>query len=533
MNSRSISKILIIAVFLIVILNFLEPEKGQANYEKFNMTYLYFGTTSSHITFVDNTKGSLKVVSPSYFDINDDGSLKLTRLLNTNFIKEMHDRDIRVVPFLSNHWNRELGRKALSNKTSLVNEIVKAIKDYDLDGINIDIENLTEEDREEYTELVKLIRENLPQDKEVSVAVAANPYGFDKGWQGSYDYKNLAKYSDYLMVMTYDESYYGSTSGPIASIDFVEKSILSILKDVPSEKVVLGIPFYGRYWNESESIGGRGLHLTDVNTLINNFNGSVDFDEISKSPKATFSIEDNNKDYYILGRKLTPGKYTIWYENENSLKEKLNLVHKYDLLGTGSWSLGQEPPETWDYYSAWLNGEYFVDILNHWAKDYIVWAKENDYMFGVGNNHFNPDDSLTRAQGAATLVRILGLKDSGEDTINFEDVSENHWSYEEIRIAKQHDIIMGIDSNNFAPNRPITREEMAVMINRVVEFNKEGTGEVPEFKDVNNDIWSYEAIITNGSNGIFVGYEDDTFRPKNVIKRGEMATIINRVVNFK
>ena len=76
---------------------------------------------------------------------------------------------------------------------------------------------------------------------------------------------------------------------------------------------------------------------------------------------------------YISGKKLTPGNYTIWYENDLSLKYKLRLAEKYNLRGTGSWSLTQTDDGIWHYYSAWANGaHYFIDSENHWAEKDIL-----------------------------------------------------------------------------------------------------------------------------------------------------------------
>ena len=83
------------------------------------------------------------------------------------------------------------------------------MEEYDLDGINVDIENVTHEQRDAYTQLVRLLREKIPAHKEVSVAVAANPNDWQTGWHGSYDYAALAEVADHLFLMTYDEHYEG------------------------------------------------------------------------------------------------------------------------------------------------------------------------------------------------------------------------------------------------------------------------------------------------------------------------------------
>ena len=145
--------------------------------------------------------------------------------------------------------------------------------------MNVDIENVTDIERDMYTDFVRLLREKLPAGKTLAVAVAVNPWDLKRGWQASYDYKELAKNSDYLMLMAYDESYAGGPAGPVASYSFVEKSIQKALTEVPKEKLVLGIPFYGRYWKNGAVKGGYGLSNTDVEMLLDKYKGKVTFDQ--------------------------------------------------------------------------------------------------------------------------------------------------------------------------------------------------------------------------------------------------------------
>jgi spore germination protein YaaH len=372
---------------------------------RFNMTYIFFGSTDSYVSAVDNTKDSIDEIAPNYFDINPDGTLKLTCKIDVDFIDEMHSRNITVVPFISNHWNYDIGRAALDNRVELVKQIVKAVENYNLDGVNVDLENLNEDDRNDYTDFVKKLRENLPSDKIVAVAVAPNPWGLNKGWQGSYDYKALGKYSDYLMIMAYDQHYEGGTAGPVAGCDFVEDSIKYALKYVPKEKIVLGIPFYGRIWKQGDATGGQGISINTIKTLVGRYDGKVHFDNYYKSPKSVITINPWDSKPVVMGRTLGTGVYTIWYENEASIKYKLQLVNKYDIKGTGSWSLGQETPDTWDYFDLWLNGYYYSDVQGHWAKKQIMEVASKGWMIGNGKSSFSPDSSLTRAEAATAFVR--------------------------------------------------------------------------------------------------------------------------------
>lgn len=319
--------------------------------EVVNLGYLYFGSTKEYANVVNSTGHAVNIVSPSYFDINPDGTLKLTYQVDQNFIDTMHRQGVRVVPFLSNHWNREVGRAMLQNKELAARQIADAIERYNLDGVNVDIENVTAQDRENYTEFVRLLRQLIPNHKEVSVAVAANPNGWEAGWHGSYDYTELANIADYLMIMAYDESYEGGEPGSVASHSWVEKSIqYAVSEGVAPDKVVLGTAHFGRYWQEGANYGGYGLSNWQVNMLIERYHGTIEFDEISKTPKATFTIKEGDPTTVISGRTLSLGTYTVWFENEKSIHHKLELVRKYNLRGVGNWSLGQEDKDIWNSY---------------------------------------------------------------------------------------------------------------------------------------------------------------------------------------
>lgn len=128
-------------LFLIVIILLLASPLI-AYTQRVNMTYLYAGNTSLYGNYMDRSKESVNIVCPDYLEIFDTGDLKLLTKIDTVFVDAMHERGVKVIPFLSNHWNRELGRKALQNKVSLVAQIVSAVSQYGFDGINIDIEDL-------------------------------------------------------------------------------------------------------------------------------------------------------------------------------------------------------------------------------------------------------------------------------------------------------------------------------------------------------------------------------------------------------
>jgi spore germination protein YaaH len=331
------------------------PMKSSAQSANFNMSYLFYGDTNTYLSEIDKTKGGLSQASPYFFGINSDGSLQITNEFDPKLVNEMHKRKMKVVPFLNNDWDRDLGRLALKNREILSEQIADFIMKNNLDGINVNIENVTVQDRQDYTDFVRLLRKKLPLSKEVSVAVAANPNGWTDGWHGSYDYNELSKYADYLFIMAYDEHSNGGPAGPIASYDWVEKSIqFALNQGVPNEKIVLGIPFFGRYWKDGDDYGGYGVGVNQVESIISKYKGVVSYDPKTKSNKAIVTIKKGDQLPVVHGNTLEPGTYVFWYEDELSIKSKIDLVHKYGLKGTGSWSLGDENVSIWGDYNKWL-----------------------------------------------------------------------------------------------------------------------------------------------------------------------------------
>lgn len=496
--------------------------------ERFNMSYVYFGDSAAYTSYVDDTGGSLDDISPSYFNLNEDGTLQLTVAVDRNFVNEMHKRGVKVTPFLSNHWNRQTGVNALDNREKLSSQIVAAIMEYNLDGVNVDIENVTETERDSYTDFVRLLRQKLPAGKSLSVAVAPNPWNLTTGWYGSYDYAKLAEYSDYLMLMAYDEHYQGGVAGPVAGYPFVERTISAALENVPANKLVLGIAFYGRLWKQGANYGGYGISNNTVESLIENYRGKVVYDSAARSPKATITILQSDVKPLVFGKALEAGKYDIWYENEESIKSKLALVGKYDLKGTGSWSLGQETKSTWDYYSLWLNSKYFSDIQNNWARQSILSVLNKGWMIGVSSSLFMPDSPVTRAQAAVILVRALNIDMTAfsQNMPTFSD-TVNHWACAEIEAAYGNGLVVGTGEGKYEPDKPLSREQMAVLLDRVLNTNSEGTA---AFYDVTrlSSPWSYDAINRIAMIGILQGYPDKGFHPEDTMTRGQMATLMDR-----
>ncbi len=321
--------------------------------DRLSLGYIY-GAPISHSQTIQRTQDSINVVSPTGFDLTVAGRLDLTVLLDRNFIQEMHEQNKKVTPFLSNHWGRERAKNALDNPEALISDIVAVVKEYDLDGINVDLENLPSEYKDKLTNFVRMLKEALGSDKTVSIAVAANPYRLTSTWLATYDYEALGKYADYLVLMAYDEHGIGGGEGPVASINYVKASLEYILELVSKDKVVLGIPLYGRYWKEESDRGGDAFTTSLLEDTIKKYKLYPELDEETMSAKLVWDIPEG-EEIEFNGVKLERGTYTFWYENEESIKAKLKLVNEHNILGAALWALTQEDKSFWNYYKSALN----------------------------------------------------------------------------------------------------------------------------------------------------------------------------------
>ncbi|MDR3278648.1 MAG: glycoside hydrolase, partial [Oscillospiraceae bacterium] len=216
-----------------------------------SLTYLYGSTTATYLNRVERTGDNLDIVAPDYFEVDENGDMKYTKSVDPLLIAAMHDKKITVTPFLSNHWNRANARAMLAKRAQVAAVLAGAVSQHGLDGLDIDIQNITDADRAAFSDFIRLLRAAMPQGKTLTVCVAANPYYTNIGWQGAYDYAELNKYCDHIFIMTYDESFEGGDPGPVASYWFIETSIKYALQYVPKEKIMIGIPFYGRYWTSA------------------------------------------------------------------------------------------------------------------------------------------------------------------------------------------------------------------------------------------------------------------------------------------
>lgn len=291
----------------------------------------------------------LNVLSPTWFSLQkEDGNFTILNMANMTYREWAEEQGYAIWGLFKNafdpDWTKEMLRDPIQ-RLAVEEEIIRLAKAYRLEGINLDFENVYEEDRDY---LSQFVRELFIKTREADLFLSMDMTrpGGSPNWSLCYDRKELANALDYIFLMAYDEYYAGGgESGPVASLPWTEESIQMTLEEVPAEQLVLGIPLYVRRWQEALDGTGRArskaLTLNGAQNIIDERNLIPVWDPGARQFKVTYQDEE--------------GTYQIWLEDDVSMYQRIQLIHKYQLAGFGAWRKGFETDTTWNTLYGFLS----------------------------------------------------------------------------------------------------------------------------------------------------------------------------------
>ena len=291
------------------------------------------------------TLSGVNVISPSFFELEKLGKGNVIDKVGTDgkkYINWATQNGYKIWPMVANDSMIETTSEILNDyelRQKLIETIIKLVKTYNLDGINIDFENMYKNDKDLFS---RFIIELYPRLKECNAVLAVDvtaPDGSDT-WSQCFDRKVIADNSDYVIFMAYDQYSVGSTkAGPTAGYNWVKTNVDKFLgqEGVNKEKIILGIPFYMRLWSEETDgkLSGtpKTVNMKDINNAIPK-TVERNWDDVLKVDYAQY--EENGK------------TKKIWIEDVKSIREKLLLIKTYDLAGAAFWALDRQDDGVWD-----------------------------------------------------------------------------------------------------------------------------------------------------------------------------------------
>lgn len=290
------------------------------------------------------------VLSPTWFSLREDG-LVLNRA-DSKYVEWAHRTGRQVWGLFSNSFDPGLTQVFLNDsklRIKVIKQLLSYVELYELDGVNLDFENMYLQDREAF---VQFVRELAPllHEKRRTLSVDVTFHSQSETWSMCYDRQGLPQAADYLIVMGYDEYSAGSKkAGSVSSLPWVESGIQKMLLEVPPDKLVLGVPFYTRLWTEERGPDGQ-VKLTSKALSLERSELWV------KEHKAVVQEDRESGQHYIevTEKDAAANKtftYRMWLEDEYSLNKRIRLMKKYRLAGIAAWRRGLEKDGTWPVIS--------------------------------------------------------------------------------------------------------------------------------------------------------------------------------------
>ncbi|MEN8253760.1 MAG: glycosyl hydrolase family 18 protein [Patescibacteria group bacterium] len=311
----------------------------------------------------------------SYFSltIQADGSVRLTeegftepgysKLQSDEFLDLLQDLDkqnTKLEIVLTQFNNDSIVHFLNSEKSQdkLLETLDSVLLAYPFSGVNIDIEysgESTDKLRSNFVNFVEKIDRHLDE-KDPNIKLSIDVYGSAASRKMIWDLEQIGKHVDYVIMMAYDYHRRNSVvSGPVAPLfggdslwdSDITEHLNDLIDQVPSNKILLGVPFYGYEW--------RTTSREDRENTYPNSGSTASFERIQEilNQKEKLEVQEHWNDDALspyITYKQNGAIFTIYYENSRSLFYKLDLIEQLDLAGVAIWALGYEGDnrELWD-----------------------------------------------------------------------------------------------------------------------------------------------------------------------------------------
>ena len=286
--------------------------------------------------------GNIDVISPTWFYLNDNKG-GIASIASSSYVSTCHSANVQVWGLVSNLENPDVDTTTVLNTTSardaLVNNLIAQAITYGLDGINIDIEQLSGEASDGYIQFIKELSIKCEKN---DIILSVDNY-VPTASSAGYNRIQQANYADYVIIMGYDEHFGGSEeAGSVASLGWVKQGVEDTLKEVPAEQVILGMPFYCRVWEVASDgkVSSKAYGLGAIQSYL-------------ATNKVTTTWDEKAGQYY---GEYTKGDvtYKIWVEDDASLEEKLKVMDSYNLAGGAFWKKGFDNTTIWNVIAKYL-----------------------------------------------------------------------------------------------------------------------------------------------------------------------------------
>ena len=289
----------------------------------------------AYLSLKNNIK-HLNMVLPEWFFINPNTD-QLESRIDKKALKLMRSAGIPILPMLTNNYGAKFRSEPIvrimnnqEKRMALIKQLADQCEQYGFTGVNLDLEDLNITDNVPLITLVKDFATVFhARGLYVTQAIAA--------FNDDYDMQELAKYDDYLFLMAYDEHNSTSQPGAISSQRWVEKATDWAAKNVPNDKIVLGLAAYGYDWTEGKPVGST-VSFDQIIATAQNAEAKIAFNDDTYN--LNFSYEDNTNGTL----------HHVFFPDAATTFNIMRFGSEYHLAGFGLWRLGTEDKRIWNFY---------------------------------------------------------------------------------------------------------------------------------------------------------------------------------------
>jgi len=343
---------------------------------------------------------NLDIIYPFAIEVKADGTLDDRADLSEKKWRDLHKlakrKNVLYMPTVM-WFNGQQTHNILSNSRSRkahIKEITDMVKNGGYDGVNIDYEAKLSETIDDYSSFLKELNKALGKKKLSCTVEARTPpeslYNVvPQTINYANDYKAIARYCDWVEIMTYDQQRAdlklnkeraGEPYIPVADSAWVEKVLELALKDIPADKILLGVPTYGRQWELTvepdwfKSYKGVGaINLPDALELANDYGVKPGR---NAAGEASYTFFPKNSPFSILSKYINVPKGTtpgfeaaaqalafanasgmtvkvnvVWYSDAQAIEDKIKMAKKYNLKGIAIFKIdGEEDQKIWKMF---------------------------------------------------------------------------------------------------------------------------------------------------------------------------------------
>lgn len=332
---------------------------------KINLVWHYMEYSAGNSTLEEKlaTTNGVNVVSPTWFKLSDNQG-GISSLASYAYVKDAKKLGCEVWALINDFDKNSEGEYYIKNilpstkaRRNLITNLIAEVKEYKIQGINLDFEHIPSALAAEY---VQFVRELSIECRKNGIVFSIDNYSSVKG-TSYYNRKAQGEVADYIVIMSYDEHWSTSpTAGSVASLPFVKEGIDDTLKEVPARKVINALPFYTRIWKETPEALSDGTKEVVIDPVFGNYTLSSNavgmktaMDEIILHNATPMWLEELGQNYaeYVVDEI----RHRVWLEDEMSLRKKMELVKELNLAGVAGWRLGlQDDSYTWDVIEEFL-----------------------------------------------------------------------------------------------------------------------------------------------------------------------------------